>query len=84
MMRLFNAIPGEIRDITGVKTEVFNRELDRWLKGAPDQTEIDEYRAQTNSNSIIHHASQPEIWGNEKILNVTLPRVAELTKTIEK
>ena len=48
MMRLFNAIPGEIRDITGKKTEFFKRELDRCLNGVPDKPEIDEYRARTN------------------------------------
>ena len=60
MMRLFNAIPGEIRDIKGEKTEYFKRELDRWLNGVPDEPEIDEYRARTNSNSIVHQASQAE------------------------
>ena len=35
IMRLFNAIPGEICDITGKKTEFFKRELDRWLSGVP-------------------------------------------------
>ena len=47
MMRLFNAIPGEIRDIKGKKTEYFKRELDRWLNGVPDEPEIAEYRART-------------------------------------
>ena len=51
MMRLFNAIPGEIRDITGKETEYFKRELDRWLGGVPHEPEIDEYRTRTNSNS---------------------------------
>ena len=60
MMRLFNAIPGKIRDIKGKKTEYFKRELDRWLNGVPDEPEIDEYRARTNSNSIVHQASQAE------------------------
>ena len=58
MMSLFNAIPGEIRDITGVKTEELKREMDRWLNRVPDKPEIDKYRAWTNSNSIIHQASQ--------------------------
>ena len=58
MMRLFNAIPGEIRNISRKKTETFKRELDRWLNGVPDKQEIDEYRAWTNSNSIVHQASQ--------------------------
>ena len=60
MMRLFNAIPGKIRDIEGEKTEYFKRELDRWLNGVPDKLEIDEYRARNNSNSIVHQASQAE------------------------
>ena len=61
LMRLFNAIPGEIRDITGLKTEAFlKRELDRWLNRVPDKPEIDEYRTWTNSNSIVHQVSQAE------------------------
>ena len=51
---------GKIRDIAGVKTQHFKRELDRWLSGIPDEPEIDEYRARTNSNSIVHQASQAE------------------------
>ena len=58
MMRIFNAIPGKIRDIEGEETEYFKRELDRWLSGVPDEPEIDGYRARTNSNSIVHQASQ--------------------------
>ena len=54
MMRLFNAIPGKIRDIEGEKTEYFKRELDRWLNEVPDKPEMDDYRARTNSNSIVH------------------------------
>ena len=45
LMKLFNAIPGEIRDITGLKTEaILKRELDRWLNRVPDEPEINEYR----------------------------------------
>ena len=58
MMELFNAIPEEIRDITGVETDQFKMEWDRWLNGVPDEPEIDGYRARTNSNSIVHQASQ--------------------------
>ena len=39
LMRYFNAVPGEIRDITGKKTEYFKRELDRWLNKFPDEPE---------------------------------------------
>ena len=61
LMRLFNAIPGEIRDITGLKTEAFlKRELDRWLNRVPDESETKEYRTWTNSNSIVHQLSQAE------------------------
>ena len=58
MMRLFNAIPGEIRNKTGIETDQFKKELDRWLNGVPDEPEIDGCRARTNSNSIVHQASQ--------------------------
>ena len=58
MMRLFNAIPGKIRNKTGIETDQFKKELDRWLSGVPDEPEIDGYRARTNSNSIVHQASQ--------------------------
>ena len=58
MMELFNAIPEEIRDITGVETDQFKMEWDRWLNGVPDEPEIDGYRARTNSNSIVHQATQ--------------------------
>ena len=61
LMRLFNAIPGEIRDITGPKTEAFlKREWDRWLNRVSDEPEINKYRTWTNSNSIVHQVSQAE------------------------
>ena len=30
MMRLFNALPGELRDITGVTLETFTKKIDKW------------------------------------------------------
>ena len=60
MMRQFNTMPGEIRDITGVKLEVFKRELDRWLSKVLDAPDIDEYRAAANSNILINQASYAE------------------------
>ena len=60
MMRLFNAMPGKIRDIAGVKLEIFKRELDNWLRVVPDAPEIDDYRAAANSNSLIHQAVYAE------------------------
>ena len=35
--RLFNYIPGYIRNITRRPTEYFKKQLDEWLKGVPDQ-----------------------------------------------
>ena len=61
LMRLFNAIPGEIKDITGLRTEAYlKREVDRWLNRIPEKPEIDEYRTWTDSNSILHQVSQAE------------------------
>ena len=57
MMRLFNAIPGELRDTTGVKLDTFKRRLDKWLASVPDTPEIDSYRAAAESNSILHQAA---------------------------
>ena len=69
-MTLFNAIPGEIRDITGQKTEAFLKsELDRWLNRVPDKPEIDKYRTWTDSNSILHQVSQAE--GLEEWKNIS-------------
>ena len=57
MMRLFNAMPGELRDITKVKLDTFKRKLDKWLSMIPDTPIIDNYKAAAESNSIIHQAA---------------------------
>ena len=57
MMRLFNAIPGELRDVTKVKLDTFKRKLDKWLSIIPDTPIIDNYKAAAESNSIIHQAA---------------------------
>ena len=67
MMRLFNAIPGEIRNKTGIETDQFKKDLDRWLNGVSDEPEIDGYRAKTISNSIVHQASQAN---RERVINI--------------
>ena len=58
MMRLFNAIPGELRNITGVKIDTFKRKLDTWLLSVPDTPIIDSYKAAAESNSLVHQAVQ--------------------------
>ena len=58
MMKLFNAIPGELRNITGVKIDTFKRKLDTWLLSVPDTPIIDSYKAAAESNSLVHQAVQ--------------------------
>ena len=59
MAMLFNHIPGDIANITGVTTDTFKRHLDGWLQTIPDQPRIDNYSAlvERESNSILHQAS---------------------------
>ena len=55
MERLFNTLPYRIQKITGVKTDVFKKKLDEWLRDIPDTPKIDDYGASvgTETNSII-------------------------------
>ena len=59
MAMLFNYIPSDIANITGVTTDTFKRHLDGWLQTIPDQPRIDNYSAlvERESNSILHQAS---------------------------
>ena len=52
--RAFNCMPRKLRDVTGVKTETFKIQLDKWLSLIPDQPRGREYagRVAANSNSI--------------------------------
>ena len=56
--RLFNSIPGYIRNLTGVTTDTFKRHLDEWLKTVPDQPRGGGYseRVAAELNSIQHQA----------------------------
>ena len=60
MERLFNCIPGHIRDITGRPTEYFKKQLDEWLKDVPDQPKCGAYAGRcvgaTNSINIQYTA----------------------------
>ena len=55
MERLFNTLPYRIQKITGVKTDVFKKKLDEWLRDIPDTPRIDDYGAivGVETNSII-------------------------------
>ena len=59
VQRLFNCIPGSIRNLTGVTTDTFKGHLDKWLKTVPDQPRGGGYseRVAAESNSIQHHAA---------------------------
>ena len=54
--RLFNTLPKEVRDITGCEVETFKRELDKYLRGVPDEPQIPGYTAQrrADTNSLLH------------------------------
>ena len=65
--RLFNHLPKQLRNITGVKTEVFKRDLDRFLSSIPDQPGVPGYTAArpATSNSItaqLEYMQQCQGW----------------------
>ena len=59
VQRLFNCIPGKIRNITGVTSDTFKNHLDEWLKKMPDQPRVEGYSEQVaaKSNGIKHQAA---------------------------
>ena len=64
MERLFNCIPGHIRDITKRPTEYFKKHLDEWLKGVPDQPKCGTYAGMAVgvSNSIDVQCTVYNTW----------------------
>ena len=56
MERLFNILPTHLRSITGVKTDTFKNQLDKWLTRVPDIPRIDGYgvTVAAESNSVLH------------------------------
>ena len=59
VQRLFNCIPGYIRNLTGVTTDTFKGHLDKWLKTVPDQPRGGGYsgRVAAESNGIQHQVA---------------------------
>ena len=57
--RIFNSIPGAIRNLTQVTADTFKHHLDEWLKTVPDQPRGGGYseRVAAESNSIQHQAA---------------------------
>ena len=66
MERLFNCIPGHIRDITRRPTEYFKKQLDEWLKGVPDQPKCGVYAGRcvgaSNSIAVQHTVNKGWRW----------------------
>ena len=64
MERLFNCIPGHIRDIKERPTEYFKKQLDEWLRGVPDQPKCGVYtgRCEGTSNSIAVQCTENNTW----------------------
>merc|ERR1712240_790008 len=69
MERLFISLPYRIQKIKGVKTDIFKKKLDEWLRDIPDTSKIDDYGASVGAetNSII---DQKNIRKNNKEKNV--------------
>ena len=59
MERLFNKLPPEIANLTGITTDTFKKHLDGWLKKIPDTPKIDNYGrlVEKETNSIFHQAA---------------------------
>ncbi|KAG0729802.1 hypothetical protein GWK47_029616 [Chionoecetes opilio] len=56
--RLFNAVPKAIRELTGVSTDSFKHQLDKWLASVPDEPPTPGYPS-TGSNSLAcHHTTR--------------------------
>ena len=64
MERLFNCIPGHIRNIKERPIEYFKKQLDEWLKGVPDQPKCGTYagRCRGTSNSITVQCTVGNTW----------------------
>merc|ERR1711888_34646 len=64
MERLFNCIPGHIRNIKERPIEYFKKQLDEWLKGVSDQPKCGTYagRCGGTSNSITVQCTVGNTW----------------------
>ena len=51
--RLFNLVPRDLRDMSGVTVDTFKSGLDVWLKNIPDQPTIPGRQRGALSNSLI-------------------------------
>jgi len=56
VQRLFNCIPRQIRNLTGVTSDTFKNHLDEWLKKVPDLPKGGGYSVAAESNGIQRQA----------------------------
>ncbi|MPC25325.1 hypothetical protein E2C01_018431 [Portunus trituberculatus] len=60
--RVFNAVPKAIKELTGVTTDCFKRQLDRWLVTVPDEPPTPGYPSSgTNSLAGLLTAREMEL-----------------------
>ena len=65
MERLFNCMPGHIRNITRRPTEYFKKQLDEWLKEVPDQPKCGAYAGRcVGASTILGEKSRKWLAGN--------------------
>ena len=56
--RLFNCMPKDLRESTGVTVDTFKKHLDKWLmEKVPDQPRCEGYTVAAASNSIVDQYS---------------------------
>ena len=88
MERLFNCIPGHIRDITESSTEYFKKQLDEWLEGIPDQPKCGVYAGRcagaNNSIAAQYWREVAQVVGGEPLVRLARcqrpPSTANQTK----
>ncbi len=56
VQRLFNCIPSQIRNLTGVTSDTFKNHLDEWLKKVPDLPKGGGYSVAAEYNGIQRQA----------------------------
>lgn len=41
--RPFNVLPTEMKELYGIRTDIFERSIDKWLRLVPDESRIENY-----------------------------------------
>ena len=64
MKKLFNVLPKELRNSTGISLMSFKNALDKWLLRVPDEPNVPDYWKfiTADSNSLIHQITYIRRW----------------------